>query len=103
VEINYSATGSGSGIKQFSDGVVDFAGSDIPLSEEDKSNLENGLIMVPTAGGAVAVIYNLPEVAQLNLSREALPAIFLGEIKTGMIRWLRLLILMWTCLIYQLQ
>jgi phosphate transport system substrate-binding protein len=82
LEINYSATGSGSGIKQFSDRIVDFAGSDIPLDEAEKSNFTNGLIMMPTAGGAVAIVYNLPEVAELNLSREALPAIFLGEIKT---------------------
>ncbi|AFY70527.1 phosphate ABC transporter substrate-binding protein, PhoT family [Thalassoporum mexicanum PCC 7367] len=82
IEINYSATGSGSGIKQFSDGIVDFAGSDIPLGEQERSNLDRGLILVPTAGGAVAIIYNLPGVEKLNLSRELLPAIFMGEIKT---------------------
>jgi phosphate transport system substrate-binding protein len=82
IEINYSATGSGSGIKQFSDRIVDFAGSDIPLGDDEKSKLSNGLIMVPTAGGAVAVIYNLPEIEELQLSRQTLPAIFMGQIKT---------------------
>lgn len=39
-----------------------------------------GVILVPTAGGAVSVVYNLPDVTNLKLSRKVLPGIFAGQI-----------------------
>ncbi|MBZ8180445.1 phosphate ABC transporter substrate-binding protein PstS [Oscillatoria salina] len=80
LRVNYEAIGSGGGIKQFIADTVDFAGSDAPPEQGEKSQMKKGMVMVPTAGGAVAVVYNLPGVSNLKLSRETLPAIFEGKI-----------------------
>ncbi len=78
VKINYQAIGSGGGIKQVSEGTVDFGASDSPLKgkEQDAKNL----IMVPTVAGAVAVVYNLPGVDSLNLPTSVIVDIFMGKI-----------------------
>ena len=78
--VNYEGIGSGGGIKQFIADTVDFAGSDAFPKSEDQSQMKKGMILVPTAGGAVSVVYNLPGVTNLKLSRSVLPAIFTGEI-----------------------
>ena len=78
--VNYEGIGSGGGIKQFIADTVDFAGSDAYPKPEDQSQMKKGLILIPTAGGAVSVVYNLPGVNNLKLSRSVLPAIFMGEI-----------------------
>ncbi|MGB5963754.1 MAG: phosphate ABC transporter substrate-binding protein PstS [Coleofasciculaceae cyanobacterium] len=78
--VNYEGIGSGGGIKQFIADTVDFAGSDAYPKPEDQAQMKKGLILVPTAGGAVSVVYNLPGVTNLKLSRSVLPAIFMGEI-----------------------
>ncbi|MBO9998966.1 MAG: phosphate ABC transporter substrate-binding protein PstS [Cyanobacteria bacterium SID2] len=83
IQINYEAIGSGGGIRQFIAGTTDFGGTDAPPSADDIAQMEDGLILVPTAGGAVAVVYNLPGVDNLKITREALPKIFSGEIS----RW----------------
>jgi phosphate transport system substrate-binding protein len=78
--VNYQAIGSGGGIRQVIAGVVDFGGSDAAMTDEDMKKVNRGVILVPTAGGAVTPIYNLPGVTNLKLSREVLPDIFAGRI-----------------------
>jgi phosphate transport system substrate-binding protein len=78
--VNYEGIGSGGGIKQFIADTVDFAGSDAYPKPDDQSQMKKGLILIPTAGGAVSVVYNVPGVSNLKLSRSVLPAIFMGEI-----------------------
>lgn len=80
MRINYQAIGSGGGIRQTIAGTVDFGGSDAAMTDSDISKVKNGVILVPTAGGAVSVVYNLPGVDNLRLSRKTLPAIFSGQI-----------------------
>ena len=80
IQVNYEAIGSGGGIKQLTAGTVDFAGSDAAMTDEQIAKVGKGVVMIPTAGGAVAVVYNLPGVTNLKLSRSVLPAIFLGQI-----------------------
>jgi phosphate transport system substrate-binding protein len=80
IQVNYEGIGSGGGIKQFIADTVDFAGSDAYPKAEDQGQMKKGVILVPTAGGAVSVVYNLPGVTNLKLSRAVLPAIFAGEI-----------------------
>ena len=77
---NYEAIGSSGGIKQFIAETVDFGGSDAYPKPEEQSQMKKGVILIPTAGGAVSVVYNLPGVTTLKLSRSVLPAIFMGEI-----------------------
>ncbi|MEI6444962.1 MAG: phosphate ABC transporter substrate-binding protein PstS [Nostocales cyanobacterium ELA583] len=81
LKVNYQAIGSGGGIRQTIAGTVDFGGSDAAMKDEEIAKVKNGVILVPTAGGAVSVVYNLPGVSKLRLSRATLPAIFSGQIK----------------------
>ncbi|NJL61014.1 MAG: phosphate ABC transporter substrate-binding protein PstS [Methylacidiphilales bacterium] len=80
IKINYQGIGSGGGIKQVIAGTVDFGGSDAAMTDAQIAQVKNGVILVPTAGGAVTVVYNLPGVKNLKLSRKTLPAIFSGQI-----------------------
>jgi phosphate transport system substrate-binding protein len=78
--VNYQAVGSGAGIRQFTAGTVDFGASDAAMKDDEIAKVQRGVILVPTAGGAVAVVYNLPGVKDLKLSRTVLPGIFSGQI-----------------------
>ncbi|MGG6270620.1 phosphate ABC transporter substrate-binding protein PstS [Leptolyngbya sp. AN03gr2] len=80
IDVTYQAIGSGGGIRQVIAGVVDFGGSDAAMTDEDMAKVSRGVILVPTAGGAVTPVYNLPGVNNLKLSREVLPEIFAGRI-----------------------
>ncbi|MGC9525409.1 MAG: phosphate ABC transporter substrate-binding protein PstS [Limnospira sp.] len=80
ITVTYDAIGSGGGIDRFIADSVDFAGSDAPPSQSQIDQMPKGMVRVPTAGGAVAVVYNLPGVSDLKLSRTALSDIFLGKI-----------------------
>jgi len=77
-KINYSPTGSGSGIKAISARQVDFGGSDKPLKQ--KTLAKKGLYMFPTVVGAITLSYNIPGVSGLKLSEEAISGILLGTI-----------------------
>lgn len=82
-KVTYQAIGSGGGIRQVQAGVVHFGGSDAAMTDAQMSAGkagERGVILIPTAGGAVVPIINLPGVSNLNLSREALADIFSGRI-----------------------
>jgi phosphate transport system substrate-binding protein len=82
VQINYQSIGSGSGIQQFSQKVIDFGGTDAPMSDEQLSGVPGEVLHVPMVMGAVAVTYNIPEVKSgLRLSQDVLADIYLGKIK----------------------
>ncbi len=80
VTVNYNAVGSGAGIRQFISETVDFGATDAAPSSAEKGQMKRGLLLVPTAGGAVAVVYNLQGVNNLQISRANLAKIFSGEI-----------------------
>ncbi|NJM62450.1 MAG: phosphate ABC transporter substrate-binding protein PstS [Oscillatoriales cyanobacterium RU_3_3] len=80
ITVNYEGTGSGAGIRALIAGTVDFAGSDAPMTAAQMAQVQRGVVSVPTAGGAVAVVYNLPGVTNVRLTREALRGIFEGKI-----------------------
>jgi phosphate transport system substrate-binding protein len=80
LQVNYQAIGSGGGIRQVMAGTVDFGASDAAMKDSEIAKVKNGVILVPTAGGAVSVVYNIPGVNNLRLSRATLPAIFSGQI-----------------------
>jgi phosphate transport system substrate-binding protein len=83
VTINYSGGGSGKGRQDFSDQVVDFAGTDAPFSAADAANIKGGkYFYFPTVAGPITVSYNLSGVKKLQLSAETLAKIFQGDIKT---------------------
>jgi len=82
VTVNYQPIGSGAGIQQLTSKTVDFAGSDVPLkdSEVAATGGPGAVVQVPWTAGGVAVGYNLPGVAGLRLTAEALAGIFAGRI-----------------------
>jgi phosphate transport system substrate-binding protein len=80
LKVNYQGIGSGGGIRQTIAGTLDFGGSDAAMKDEEIAKVKNGVILVPTAGGAVSVVYNLPGINKLRLSRSTLPDIFSGRI-----------------------
>lgn len=81
VQINYQSIGSGGGIRQFSDGTVDFGASDAPMSDSAIAAIGGNVLHVPTVLGAVVATYNLPELRDtLRLTPELLSDIFLGKI-----------------------
>ena len=79
--VAYGGIGSGGGVRNLRDKIVDFAGSDAFLSEKEMAEM-NPVIHVPTCMGAVVLAYNLEGVTNLNLSGEIIADIFAGEIKT---------------------
>jgi len=84
VSITYDSVGSGEGIARFMAGAVDFAGSDVLMSDAEMAKVHNGVVMVPTTAGMIALAYNLPGVkAELKLPRDVYADIFAGVIK----RW----------------
>lgn len=81
VKLNYQSIGSGGGIRQFSDGTVDFGGTDAPMSDSAIAAINGNVLHVPTVMGAVVAIYNLPEVKQaVRFTPDVLADIFLGKI-----------------------
>ena len=81
VQVNYQSVGSGAGVKQFSQGTVDFAASDAAMSDEEIAKVKQGVLMIPATAGSIVIAYNLPGVADLKLSRDAYAGIFLGKVK----------------------
>ncbi|GAA4302763.1 phosphate ABC transporter substrate-binding protein PstS [Klenkia terrae] len=87
VTVNYDPVGSGGGREQFLSGGVDFAGSDAALTDEELATAEercgsDGVFELPDYISAIAVVYNLPGVDDLNLSPDTLAGIFTGTITT---------------------
>ena len=82
VKINYGSVGSGAGIKQLSEGTVDFGASDGPMNEEEMAAAKGGAVMhFPTVMGAVVLTYNLPELTTpLHLTGDLIADIFLGKV-----------------------
>ncbi|QHN05516.1 phosphate ABC transporter substrate-binding protein PstS [Granulicella sp. WH15] len=81
VKINYQSIGSGGGIRQVSEGTVDFGATDGPMTDEQLSASKVKVIHIPTVLGAVVPTYNLPGVtADLKFSQDAIAGIYLGKI-----------------------
>jgi phosphate transport system substrate-binding protein len=79
IKFNYQSIGSGGGIKQFTDGTVDFGASDAPMKDEQIAKAPD-VVHIPTALGADVIAYNAPGVNGLRFSPETLANIFLGKI-----------------------
>lgn len=85
LQINYQSIGSGGGIKQVTEGTVDFGATDGPMTDEQLKTYQDkhgsGILHFPTVLGAVVPTYNIPGVdVALNFTPEALAGIFLGKV-----------------------
>src|SRR6202050_2648470 len=85
IKINYQSIGSGGGIRQITDGTVDFGATDGPMNDEQIKAFKDkhgfGIMHFPTVIGAVVPAYNLPGIKEtLKFTPETLAGIFLGNI-----------------------
>src|SRR5215467_7240120 len=85
LQINYQSIGSGAGIRQVTEGTVDFGASDGPMNDEQLKAYQDkhgfGILHFPTVLGAAVPSYNIPGVtAALKFTPEALSNIYLGKI-----------------------
>jgi len=85
IQFNYQSVGSGAGIKQVTEGTVDFGATDGPMNEEQMKAFQakrgSGILHFPTVLGAVIPTYNVQGVSgALNFTPEALAGIYLGKI-----------------------
>ena len=78
--VAYGGVGSGGGVRNLRDKVVDFAGSDAFLTDKEMAEMEP-VVHVPTCMGAVVVAYNLDGVKELKLTGEVVADIFAGKIR----------------------
>jgi len=83
VQINYQSVGSGAGIRQLTEGTVDFGASDVPMTDEQLAKITKAKILhFPTVLGAVVPTYHIEGVsATLKFTGDTLGGIFLGAIK----------------------
>jgi phosphate transport system substrate-binding protein len=83
VKINYQPIGSGGGIRQVTEGTVDFGASDVTMTDQQISAAKVKVMALPTVLGAVVPVYNIPGVnKELNFSGDVIADIYLGKITT---------------------
>ena len=85
IQINYQSIGSGGGIRQVTEGTVDFGASDMPMTDaqlaEAQQKRSTKILNIPTVLGANVPAYNLPGVgSDIKFTPEALAGVFLGKI-----------------------
>src|SRR5215472_6483885 len=85
IQFNYQSIGSGAGIKQVTEGTVDFGASDGPMNEEQMKAFQDkrgtAILHFPTVLGAAVPTYNVSGVSgSLNFTPEAVAGVFLGKI-----------------------
>jgi len=84
--VTYQGVGSGAGISNLLNHIVDFAASDVPMPKIDYVPLlfkRVQVVHVPIIAGAVAVVYNIPELhgKTLRLDGKVLAEIYMGKIR----------------------
>ena len=82
LHIRYSAVGSEAGLQALLDGKLDFAASDMPLSDERMAQSKQMFVHFASVIGAVVPVYNLKGVDRnLNFTPKILAGVYLGKIK----------------------
>lgn len=77
--VAYGGIGSGGGVRNLRDKIVDFAASDAFLTQKEMTDMPQ-VIHIPTCMGAVVLAYNLPGINDLTLSGEVIADIYAGKI-----------------------
>jgi phosphate transport system substrate-binding protein len=83
LNVNYQSVGSGAGINDLLQGIVNFGATDAPMTDAQLAKSTHGAIVhIPVTIGAVAISYNLPSVSgHLNLTGPVIANIYLGTVK----------------------
>ena len=80
VTVDYQAKGSGAGIQDFTNNVVDFAASDAAMDDADLAKVKQGAVLLPMTAGEIVLSYNVNGVKELKLPRAVYADIFAGKI-----------------------
>jgi phosphate transport system substrate-binding protein len=84
-QVNYQAIGSGGGISEFTQGIIDFGATDAPMSSSEQASAQAGqgsvVLHIPMIIGSVAICYNEPGISGLKLDGPTLANIYLGKVK----------------------
>jgi len=79
--VNYQGGGSGKGKQALADKVVDFAGTDSLVKDEEKAKYKGGpMLYFPVVAAPITVAYNLEGIDLLQMSPATLAGVFQGEI-----------------------
>ena len=79
--VEYGGGGSGKGRSDLQEQVVDFAGTDGVVKEEDVAKFKGGeFVYVPTVVAPITLAYNIPDIDALQLSPATIAGIFQLEI-----------------------
>lgn len=82
IQITYNGIDSEAGIQQLRDNKINFAASDVPLSDAQIMGMPGKILQFATVIGAVVPIYHLPQAGQdLRFTPEVLAGIYLGKIR----------------------
>src|SRR5688572_320345 len=66
-QVNYQSVGSGAGVKQFTEGTVDFGATDGPMTDAEIAAVNGAVLHIPTVLGADVVTWNLPSLGSTQL------------------------------------
>ncbi len=80
VQIDYQSVGSGPGVQQVIEKIVDFGASDAAMTPGEMDKVDVGVQLLPMTAGSIVLAYNLEGVDRLKLTRDAYVGIFLGKI-----------------------
>jgi phosphate transport system substrate-binding protein len=78
ITLNYNGIGSGGGVSAITNKQVDFGASDAPLSQFNPTCTT--CVQIPWALAATGVMYNLPGLANINMTGQVLAKIYMGKI-----------------------
>lgn len=82
VKVEYQAIGSGEGIKQLEAGTVDFAASDIPMTDDAIGKMNTKPMHFPMLISSIVPVFHVEGLKELQFSAETLAGIFSGKIKS---------------------
>ncbi len=82
--VNYQLIGSGAGINDLLNQIVDFGATDAPMTDAQLAKSPNGpIIHIPVTLGAVAMSYNLNGInGHLKMTGQLIADIYMGKVKT---------------------
>ncbi len=80
VRINYQSVGSGAGVRNIINRIVDFGASDAAMTDEEIAQVDGGVVILPMTAGEIVLAYDVAGVDDLKLPRDVYPLIFAGEI-----------------------
>ena len=77
-QVNYQATGSGSGVRQFFASTIDFGATDAAVKDNYNLLDKRKLVQIPIVGGAIVPAYNYD--CELKITQTQLADVYLGKI-----------------------